>query len=715
MIALLAAGLSANDVLAQRLPDAHSPDALAAIRAAHCGLVPVAALDLPEPFLKHIVEWEIRNAWRRAYHQVQSPPAAPPPPGANSSDAAATGAQGPQPAMAGSVTVLDADSLRLEASAMDVWMEYLFDVPELRGFRAPLGAIAVDPWPFKLLERETDDGQSQRYRDAATFVSANLARDGLIRTVMRLMKDVKPPSGDLPGAWVAADGTLKLNRLRAVGVPVVLLAMFTIDGQPATAFLAKWVTDGMPGDVQAIAARAAFNFVPSCPGFAAMAEDGSANVGSMRFQLPTNRFRDGVGDGSVLDVFRQLALRDASMPIIVSIHGDGIGRLLDEMQRWTIPQPGRIVIAPQPANLTQWAQDNCRTGRAPGAREGSWRTVVLAPRYASRTELRSVCVPSDSLVMETLRRGFGGSLEIVQSPLLFQGGNAMVVVDPKTGRRTLLLGEAELHRNGALGLTDAQVRSAFTTEFGVHACEIMPAASLHIDLDFSIRRVNQDLVACVADDVSAARLVAIEGARSLGRNGVIPTADVDAMCRALAGDGPGTASAAAALNRAVDSLRDKNGVITAQLPAMFAPGAAGVDFSRRWLAAVDVVMANATTDAQLAGMSLPQDYRSYMQSLRATHAQLDAQAATLQRLGMRTVRIPAMSDREVSVNPINGLHIGSVYLMPACGGPCESVDRAAREAFERAFGPDVQIQLINTSAVQTTDGGLHCMISTLPR
>jgi hypothetical protein len=297
----------------------------------------------------------------------------------------------------------------------------------------------------------------------------------------------------------------------------------------------------------------------------------------------------------------------------------------------------------------------------------------------------------------------------------------MAVVDPKSGRRVLLIGEAEIHRNRALGLTQAQAIDAFRIEFGVDACEVIAAASLHIDLDLTIRRCGNELVACVADDVSASRQIAAEVARALGRGGVIPTAEVDAMTRAILTGGPGSASAAVALNRAIDSMRDASGVISSRFAAMLAVNdsaaarAAAMDAAQRVLAAVDVFTAAAMTDAQLVAASISSNRRSYLQCLRAAHAQLDSIASRLQRLGMRVERVPALSDREVSVNPINGLHVGDRFLMPACGGFFEPVDQAAREAFGRAFGPRVSIEFINTSAVQTTDGGLHCMISTLPR
>jgi hypothetical protein len=76
---------------------------------------------------------------------------------------------------------------------------------------------------------------------------------------------------------------------------------------------------------------------------------------------------------------------------------------------------------------------------------------------------------------------------------------------------------------------------------------------------------------------------------------------------------------------------------------------------------------------------------------------------------MRVQRVPGISDHEVSVNPVNGLHLGERYLMPSFGGVFASLDQAAIAEFQRAFGPKVKIEPIRTAAVQSTDGGLHCM------
>jgi hypothetical protein len=686
-----------------------------AIRSLSNGLVTVDSLDLPEPFLRHVIDWELRGSWREANHQIQLP----------TKSATALHDQksmsGPSPGVAARPTIMTPASLAIDQPTMDTWLGIAFGVPELRGFRVPIGTGADDPWPFALLQRDADDPQAQRYRRAATFVATHLAREGLIRTVMRLVR-----APDMPGPWVDGE-TLKLNRLRAVGVPIDLLTMLTVDDGPAPRAIAAWMRAGANvSDIDSIASRARFEFQSSWPGFVIMAEDGSQPVSTLRLQLPTNRFRDGgVGDGSVLDVFRQLAIDGSQMPMIVSIHRDAVDGLVAEFARWNVPEPERIVIAPQPANVTQWAQDNAKSGCAAPIREGSRprpRSVMLTPRYASRTELRSVCVPTDSLAMEELRRGFEGSLQVIHSPLLFQGGNLMAVVDPRTRQRWLLIGEAEVHRNHALGLSQAQVLEAFKLEFGVDRCEMIPAASFHIDLDFTIRGCGEELVACVIDDVAGARLIVAESIRALASAGVIAESQSARLVGAVIEGGPNAGAAAIAIRKAIDPTRDSHGVLSSQLAEAFMDSSkdpspqAGVDAARRFLVALDIVTADAMTDAQLADTSSGPSplLRQYLAALRRQRAKLDELAARLQRLGMRVHRIPGTSDHEVSVNPVNGLHLGDCYLMPAYDGPFQAVDDAAVAAFKMAFGSTVRIEIIRTAAVQSTDGGLHCLVGLIP-
>jgi hypothetical protein len=320
-------------------------------------------------------------------------------------------------------------------------------------------------------------------------------------------------------------------------------------------------------------------------------------------------------------------------------------------------------------------------------------------------------VPSDSLATDVLGRSM---MNVLASPLLFQGGNVMPVTMPRTGKRLLLIGEAEVHRNRALGLSEPEALSAFAAEFGVDDCVVIPAASFHIDLDFTIRRCGDELVACVIDEPAAARLILVDGIRAMGRAGIVPAAQVEPMIKAVAENGPNTAPAVAALSAAISKLRGADGEYAAALAATFiAPGGDDppllrADAARRFLLARDIIMADAVNDSQMNSPSPLQ--RRYLDSLRNQAAARDRIAARLGQLGMRVHRVPGISDHVVSINPVNGLHLGDRYLMPAYGGVFASLDQAAIAEFQRAFGPKVKTEPIRTAAVQSTDGGLHCMV-----
>src|SRR5262249_6393379 len=156
----------------------------------------------------------------------------------------------------------------------------------------------------------------------------------------------------------------------------------------------------------------------------------------------------------------------------------------------TWPAPGRITIAAGPTPVSQWAQDNGKSGEVSG------EPVTLIARYASRAEESSVLVPGDTFVAESLQ---SAGLRVAQSPLLVQGGNLYAASGPASGERVLLIGEAEVCRNVSLGLARDQVIEAFRVEFGVDRCVVLPAVSFHIDFELTIRAHEGRLLAFVND------------------------------------------------------------------------------------------------------------------------------------------------------------------------------------------------------------------------
>ena len=670
----------------------NAPDPVVMIQQAGNGLVDVAALDLPLDFLRHVADWDLRGHFRTTFRQVAPDPA---PASAAPVEPATSNKPSVDPGVITKQTQLPRDVL-------EYWLRYPFGVPALRGFRAPVLDSSGDPWPWDV----SAAADAVDYRQAATYVAGHLAKDGLIRTIMKVMRQSKLP-------WTR-DGALRLAKLRAVGVPIDWLEQFTIDDKPAALALAAWFDspNSATGDsIEPLVARAKFAFHPSCPGFKVMIEDGSEPLGMLRFQLPTEQYVHGSGDGSVLDVFNQLAEQSPQRSLCVSIHADGVAELLRRIHQWNLANPARITIVPNPANITQWAQDDGKAGRA-GSRNNPFnqRTLTLVPRYASRSELRTESVPSDSLVFESLSRA---GFQVVQSPLLFQGGNLMPVSDPKTGARILLIGEAEIHRNRALGLSRDQVIAAFIAEFGVDRCEVIPAMSFHIDLDFTVRRCGNDLVACMNDDVLGSGLIVQAGLAALQRAGIIEAQRARDMLTALSHND--VLGAVSGIDRAIAPLLDPQGVFNPRFTAAFLGSApeSGAINAMRFLVALDTLAA-VYTPPKPSESAPPSPLRQYMDAIRRHEADRVKLAARLQQLGMLVRFVPGLSDHQVGVNYVNGINLPDAFMMPACGGTYAALDEAAQRELANAFGPNVQIKPIRAAAMQANDGGLHCLVGMYP-
>ena len=115
---------------------------------------------------------------------------------------------------------------------------------------------------------------------------------------------------------------------------------------------------------------------------------------------------------------------------------------------------------------------------------------------------------------------------MIHSPLIFQGGNLLAVRLPASGERILLVGEAEVYRNTALGLSQKHVLEAFRVEFGVDRCVVLPGVSFHVDFDVSVRACGGQLLAFVNDTAAATKMILELGVSALQEFGALdgPTA-----------------------------------------------------------------------------------------------------------------------------------------------------------------------------------------------
>jgi hypothetical protein len=491
-------------------------------------------------------------------------------------------------------------------------------------------------------------------RRAAALVQTKLARDGLVATA---------------AAAAGILGSDDPSKLAAIGIPADLLAFF----------------DRGTG---------AFTFEPTLAGFRASSESGDEAIGLARLQITNSTYFLGQDDGGSVDVVRQLlaALPDATF--FASIEEKHVDGFLEVAKGW----PGRLTLVPEALPVSQWAQDDGKPGTADGV------PVLLLPRYASRGEVGASLVPGDTFVGEGLA---AAGLRVVRSPLLFQGGDLLVARDPKTGERILFVGEGNVWRNTALGLTREQVLDAFRTELGVDRCTMLPAISFHVDEELSVRAVGGRLVAFVPDAVAAVRIVLRCGVEALEKAGVVaaagPIADLEA------------GRDAEFLERVLPPLLARcpaYGRFPESLASAFSRGSAdsGVGNLQRFLLATDL-LTSWTTDLEHPAPSLDPHAVAYLRSFVRRDAERRDLAATLRKAGLDVVRIPSLPEEKRGIDYLNGVHDRGRYLMPAWGGLYAPLDDAARAAFAKALGPDVAVVPILTSESQRRGGGVHCSLS----
>jgi hypothetical protein len=367
----------------------------------------------------------------------------------------------------------------------------------------------------------------------------------------------------------------------------------------------------------------------------------------------------------------------------------------------------RIRLIAEPQTVSQWAQDNGKAGSV--AVEGQDpEPATLVPRYASRREDGSVFVPPESFLMEGLA---ASGHRVVASPLLFQGGDLLVVREPRSGERWLFLGEAEVHRNTALGLSRDQVLEAFRTELDVDRSIVLPSISFHIDFDVSFRARDRTLIAFVNDPLMAAVLVVREGVFALSRSGLLSS---ESMREVVGQVGRGRSREhVTAIEAALFRHRDAQGRFPLRVARGFAsPSGSDVGDFQLFLVALDILAASVLTAEELTGG----DHRSaYFRSYRRRDALRRELREQLRALGIRVVSVPGWSEGKRSLSYTNGIHLPGRYLMPAYGGTYAALDEVARTVIRNALGPDIDVVPVICSETQRRAGGLHCAVSVYSR
>lgn len=643
-------------------------EVLANIRQQPLGPGTLNDLALPVHFLRRVADRIIRSSFEERYRIVVpstpgGPAADPPPPTTDTASPAPGPAEHPR--IIGRPPLPAQILIPPEAR------------PALRGYRAPvLGS--PDPWPSDL---PSDPAPAR----AADVIARRLAADGLLPTLAVAIESIGPDhaSADL---------------LRSAGFPTDLLDHFQAPGDaPALDFLVAQIRAGAaPSSLRRAIAAISFRFRASCPGFQAFSESGEGRIRAVRLQLTGGAHWGGHGAGGGLDVAQRLLRSLPDADFIASIQADHLPEFLASASRWERSSLSRLRIIPEPLPVSQWAQDNAKPGQAA---PGQWATLV--PRYASRGEDGSILIPGETLLADGLA---AAGLSVIQSPLLFQGGNLMLARAPD-GERILLIGEAEVYRNTALGLTEAQAIEAFRIEFGADRCAVLPAVSFHIDYEVTVRSVRGRLLAFVNDSAAAVSIILACGLPALVRAGALAASAADAArARIAARRWPEFMSAVA---EAVAASATGPGRFPEHFADAFSTGPAdsGVANLQRFLLATDMMTASlASPDA------LPDDRhaRAYLRSFGRREADRRILHRRLEALGCRLVPIPSLGEGERGMNALNGIHDAGRYLMPTYGGLYTPLDEAAASAFRRDLGPETAIVPIPCGESQRRSGAVRC-------
>lgn len=689
---------------APRVEQSIEDEVLQNIQTQGIGTHRFADYDYPVPFLRSFADRIIRASYEKNYrivvyddpdhthdHELAARRADPAHPETHG-PASAPAATQPAPAIRIVRSEVDAATRAWRASLTE-------GHPPLRGFRAPLASAPHPRWPF---EPPPADAPAE-LRRAEDLVGERLTHYGLLPTLALAIEVIGPRD------ILSVEDPLE--RLRQVGVPTDWLACFHAPDHPSdphdlVMFLAQRLADGEKAatlkpelDVYDYA------FSPTRPGFRVADESGQEELASLRLQLTRGTHWLGAGDGGSLDMFLQLLDALPAATFFVSIEARHLDDLKASLRGTPLHRDGRLTVAVEPLPVAQWAADNGKVGVVEG---GAPAVVTLAPRFASRGEDASTFVPGESFVLDALE---AQGHAVLQSPLLFQGGNLIAVRDPASGRRMLLIGEAEILRNTPLGLNRAQILEAFRVEFGVDECIELPAASYHIDYELCVRAIDGKLVAFVNDDVAAANIVLARGLDVLESRRLM---DEPTAARAREHLKAGAArELIPLLGTALMPHTMGFGRFRESLARHFVdgPSDSGVANFQQFLLAIDILLIHTLTPDEV-----PTDWPGgYLRAMRRATALRTDLRRQIEALGWRVVPVPSIAAADRSMNYLNGVHARDLYLMPAWGGLYRALDEAAAAVFRRECGPSVKVIPILASESQRRNGAVRCSLGVYPK
>lgn len=505
----------------------------------------------------------------------------------------------------------------------------------LRGFRATLNGR--ETWP---MNPATNASPAEAAAEA--LVRERLSCDGLLQVGATLAHALKLTEENA------------IESLRRVGFPVDLLDHFT---HPNGAAIVKLLVAGDEGEL----AKTTFKWRASAPGFSAASENGFYPIRSVRLQLRGD-YHDGIVPGSGFDIAGKLIGALPEARFLMSVQATWAEATQAEAFRgWRLRKRNHVLLFAEPLEIGGWAQDNGKGGSLSNA------PAILAPRYASLDNEEAEFSPADSYCLDSLR---AAGIRVAQSALLFQGGNTLVVRDPKTNQRVLLLSEIEVWRNIRLGLSREQVLEGFKIDFSVDRVLVMPMVSYHLDYEVTCRIVDGKLLALVNDPLPLARRI-VELVETRAKT---------------AGLNPG-------------ALDEKD----PRVAALFR--SSGIDSP-----SVNLMVYRVAQDWLNAHHGEDSEYHAALRRQIGGMADL---RRVLQEQGWEVVAVASMPAMRVGINYLNGLQDQTRFVMPAYGGFYAPIDDMTIAEIRAAY-KGLEVVPIPCPQLQTHQGALHCVVSIFP-
>lgn len=594
---------------------------------------------------------------------------------------------------------------RLSASTF----AYRAELPDrflpVRGFRAPILGAASNQPPAVLFWDQLSEAELK----AAELINERLAHDGLLASLVRVIELLGPQR-------FQTNGLAAVQTLAAIGFPTDLLHAFPLAGTAASG-------GGLPEIITHFAGRLAggttlvslieesqrvpFRVPEGWAGFQVATESGEAAIGMLRLQFGGG-YRDGIVPGDSLDVIGQMLHAFPETEFIISVP-QALSRSFQmfALRSWGLSAETRVTLIEEPFPVGVWAQDNGKAGIVMGPAAGEVRRATLVPRYASRDEGSSAFLSGESFLMDGLA---AAGERVIHFPLLFQGGNLLAVREPGSGERILLLSEADLHRNVALGLGPEQVLQLFRAGFGVDRCLIIPAVSYHLDFDLNVRAIDGRLVCFVNDPAPAVRTILQLGLEAMSRRGYIDAGLLENLLEDLE-TGPGR-RVHDEIGRLLKKHRRIDGRFPAELANVFTAGpidSAAGNF-QCFLQALDLLavpLRESLTDLSV-------ERRDLLAALARIESARQVQRDALTRLGGRLIDIPGIPNLFRSINYLNGLHQPAGYVMPVFGGFYAPLDELAEKTMRDVAKGQWSLTSIQCAELQRNHGGVHCAAAAYP-